>query len=536
MRSLDSGVVAVAADGRLVASAQGQATVLAESEEGGFQAQLKVTVGAPSFAKNILPIVAVKCAPCHAPGQTFDFQDSSVFALLAERSLDRLQRDPSAPGRMPVRGAPAGDLAPEETALLLAWLKTKVVPLKGIAVRADSLLVDQHKAPVITYTPANASNKAYVLASLDTAKVAIDGLNYVGRAAGQAAVQVRALDGNFVDTLIVKVKPIPVDSIVMRDTLGAVGDTLIPRVQVFPAKAAVKTYALSLLRPSSVVAIVAAGRGVVGLAAGKDTVVATATDGGKKTRMVYTVGPVMPRQLSVADANGAVGVPVAPVLTWAPDNTTNKAHTFSVHPGDTAIAAVVAGRLQGKALGKARVTAIAKADTSVRDVFIFTVGPVAVTGIGARAAFLHPGDSVLARPFVSFLPANATNRGFQLKSSLPAKVRATGDSAVVALKLGPVPITVTSKDGGKEAEWKVTVIRPRFTGAVKNLTAAKCIACHSPTAYPSRNWQDSAQVVEFRSRILARIAATDGTRMPPPGSPALTPAEIDVLEAWLALE
>jgi uncharacterized protein YjdB len=539
LTSLDSSIIGVTANGRLVSMALGTVTVLAESREGGIRAQFKVKVVPPAFTRNVLPITTRKCAPCHDPGQTFDFQDSSVLILAGAQAMDRIERDSLAAGRMPLRAAPNGDLTPHEKAILLAWLKAKIIPLKGIFFPpADSVLVDESKLPTLTYDPPNATNKAYILTSTDTSKIGIDGARFFGKAVGQARVILQTVEGRFIDSVTVKVKPILMDSIVAHDTAAIVGDTTVPRIEFFPEKAANRAYTLSLTGASTIVALDAAGKAVVGRAAGRDTILVTSADGGKKSRFVFTVGPVKPSALSVRDTNGAIGQLVLPVVTWTPANTTNKAFTLKINPSDTAIATLSATRnqVQGKALGQARITVIAGADSTRTDTFLFTVGPVGVTGIKAAPTFQYPGVTLNARPFITFTPSNATNKGFTLKSASSTRITVASDTTIRTLKLGLTAVTVTTSDGSKTAPWNVTVIRTPFTGTIKNLTAAKCIACHSGSAYPSRNWQDSAQFVEFRAAVVTRISATDATKMPPPGSPALTTAEVKTLTDWLDVE
>lgn len=539
LTSLDSAVVSVTADGRLLPLKPGTATVLAQSDEGGIRAQFKVTVDPPSFQKNVLPITTLKCAPCHVPGQTFDFQDSALLILEGAQALDRLQRDSLAAGKMPLRAAPNGDLTPQQKNVLLAWLNAKVIPLKGITVADDSLLVGQKKAPGITFDPPNASNRSYLLASADTTKVVIDGGEFEGVDTGLANVEVRALDGNFVKIISVKVKPVPVDSLRVTDDAGAIGDTIVPEVQVFPANAAVRTFALSLPNASTILSLVPGNQKLVCLAVGRDTVVATSTDGAKKDSFLVVVGPVLPRSLSVRDTNGVIGQTIPITAVWTPVNTTNKNLTLSLAPADTGKASVSGTSLVAKAVGTATVTARSVADTSLRDTFLFTVGPVTVVSLSVPATVLRCSSTVTPTSLIVWNPTNATNKGFAL-SLVPATTRMVlvGTTSVRGLKTGITPVTVTSTDGGKTATWNVNVIRTNFTGTVRNVFANKCGECHGPVVWPTRNWQDSAQVVAFRTAITTRIGAVDATKMPPTTATqgALTAAELKTLRDWLSVE
>lgn len=539
LTSIDSAVVSITSDNRLLPLKVGQATVLAESDEGRIKAQFKVNVAPPSFNRNILPITTIKCAPCHVPGQIFNFQDSSLLILEGTDAMARLQRDSLAAGKMPLRGAPNGDLTPHQKSVLLAWLTLNVIPLKGIAVGDDSLLVGQQKAPNIVYDPPNANNKAYFLASTDTAKVGIDGDQYFGREVGSAQVEVRALDGNHLKIITVKVKPVPVDSLAAHDTLGAIGDTVFPRVEFFPASATSPDHVLSLLRVSTVVAVAAGGKSVVGLSVGKDTVVASTPDGRVKSRLVFTVGPVLPRKLVIRDTNTVIAGLVTPTLVWTPANTTTRTFTLSIAPADTNIAAVRGVQVLGKALGKVSVVGTSTEDPAVKDTFGFTVGPVPVISLTMAASTQICSTVVNGRSFIGFNPANATNKKFLLSlvPVSPARLRLVSDTTIQSLRTGPATVTVrAASDTSIKATWSVNVVRPSFT-PIKNITAAKCINCHSATVQPSLNWQEEAKVVLFRLSIKDRITvAATGTRMPPSTEPQLTAAELKALYDWVNIE
>lgn len=537
-------VLAPIVAGHIVPQAAGTYTVFATTDEGNRKLQAKLTVDPPLFTKNILPITTFKCAPCHEPGQTFNFQDSALLILSGAKALDRLQRDPLAAGKMPLRGAPNGDLTPLQKAVILAWLNTKVIPLKGITVGDDSVLIDESKAPKITYDPANANNKAYFLASSDTSKLGIDGDRYFGRAVGTVQVEVRALDGNHLKIIDVKVKPVPVDSIAAFDSAGAIGDTVAPRVQYFPANATDPNYTLSLPNASTIVSLTADGKAVVGLNLGKDTITVSATGGLHLSKFIITIGPVAPKGLTAKDTNNVIGVQVKPTLIWNPSTTTDKRFTLSIAAADTLIAAVRTDSfVLGKAVGKVNVTATSVTDPTLKDVYVFTVGPVPVVSLTAAGTvqFASLTASLNARSFITWNPTNATDKRFQLVSAAPTKVQVLTDTTVRPLGLGITSVTVKSLfDTTKKATWSVNVIRPLFTGTVKNIFTTKCQECHGPLTWPTRNWQDSTQVVSFRALIKTNINAGAGAAnlMPPVGATAgaLTAAEITVLTNWLNFE
>src|SRR5690606_38466000 len=154
---------------------------------------------------------------------------------------------------------------------------------------------------------------------------------------------------------------------------------------------------LTKFNTASTVTTVLPGKRIVANSEGKDTLVATSSDGSKVDRFTLTVGPVFPLSVSGADPNGtAAGPLVTPRIAWVPGNTTNKGYTLSIAPKDTVIAAVRSGttrlfQLQGKAVGSVNVSIVSAADSTVRGVFKFTVGPVTVINLSAAPVTTYPG-------------------------------------------------------------------------------------------------------------------------------------------------
>lgn len=523
----------------IVPQGTGTATVFVQTDEGAKKLQAKLTVTAPAFAKNVLPITAFKCAPCHVPGTTFNWQDSVQLLSDGSQAISRLKRDPDAAGKMPLKGAPNGDLTPFQLKVLLGWLQSKVIPLNGITVPNDSVRLGSQKAPAIVFDPANATNKAYFLTSLDTAKVGVDGGEFLGKALGSTQVEVRAVDGNISKLITVKVIPVPVDSIKVSDSAGAIGDAVVPKVIFFPANAAVQTYTLTLPSPSTKVRI-DSGRKVICLDTGKATLLATSTDGAKTATFIFTVGPVLPKALSVPDTNGTGSDLVTPRLIWTPASTSNKAYTLTIPPADTGIAAVRSGSILCKGLGTvAVVTATSVVNPAITASFKFTVGPVPVASISVAASVI-PWNANFT-PVVTILPANATNKGYLIRVAPADAAKLTTVSATTLFAAHLSTVTVVVKAAGdttKTANWPVTVVRTPFTGAVKNLIASRCIECHNPSVVSPPNWQDSSVVVAGTNpqTIMTRIQAA--TNFMPPAyatSPGpLSAPDIATLVHWLS--
>lgn len=550
--SLPDTAVAVIRGGTLVPVSTGTVKATATLEDGNRKIEFSLTVKAPGYEKNVRPIVSIKCAPCHfGPLATYNWQDSSALISDGTEAIRRLNLGPGEKGHMPfspdANGPPNGELTAQELRVLLGWLHAKVVPLIGITVPNDSVQLGQSKAPNIVYNPANASNKTYSLESSDSSFVAIEDGKLKGVALGSAVVHVTALDGGFGKFFTVKVIPVPVDSIVAHDSAGAIGDTVVPQADFFPAAATNTSFTIALLKASTKVQVLAGNR-IVGIGLGKDTLEATSVDGGKKSRFTFTVGPVLPKSLAIADTNGVVaGTAIKPRLAWTPATVTDKRFTLQVTLGDTTTIAAVRDSLMlpKTAAGQVTVKAISTADPTVTATFKFTVGTVAVSSISiANSPVLLPIGSTLT-PTVVFNPANSTNKGYSLSILAAGTGKlslAAGGLSVTGLHLTTATptVTITSADGAKTASWAVSVIRPPMGAANKTLIQNRCGGCHftgNPSLIPA--WWNSASLAVDSALIVTGtnpdniINRVSVLKDMPPTSPALTATEISTLVNWL---
>jgi hypothetical protein len=194
--SVPDTTVTVIRGGALVPVSTGTVKVTATLEDGNRKAEFTLTVKPPVYEKNVLPIVSVKCAPCHfGPAATYNWQDSSALISDGTEAIRRLSLAPGEKGRMPLsvdaNGPPNGDLSAQQLRVLLGWLHSKVVPLIGITVAGDSVQLGQAKAPNIVYNPPDASNKTYALESSDSSIVEIED----GKLKGVAVLHCKGASG-----------------------------------------------------------------------------------------------------------------------------------------------------------------------------------------------------------------------------------------------------------------------------------------------------------------------------------------------------
>lgn len=518
----------------------GSVTVFVTTDDGGRKLQAKLNVSAPQFIKNVLPITIAKCTPCHGPDQVFNWQDSAALIGDGSNALDRLQRAPNAPGKMPLKGAQNGDLTPFELKVMLAWLNSKVVPLKGITVPNDSLFLGEIKEPSIDWNPANATNKSFILVSGDTAKVGIQGNELLGKALGSATVEVRAIDGDFSKFITVKVLPIRVNSIVVNDTGCAKDDSVYLKAVFSPLEATNQAFTVASVSVGGTKVKIDSGFKITALALGKDTLEATSADGSKKSRFVFTVGPVLPKTLTIPDANGVVGgTAVSLTLVWNPATTTDKTVTLAV-TGDTSTVAAARGTalapsmLPKTAAGQVTVTATSIANPTAKATFKFTVGTVGVTSFTITP--ITTFDSVTLSPVIEWVPKNPTNRNFTL--ILPVGdtglVLTGGGTTLLTKRVGSRVVTVRSLDSNKTAPWTVNVIRTSFKNNILGITTAKCAVCHHETSPASQpNWKDSATVVAYATSIKNRISRVQGSTGYMPMGGSMKADTVAIITKWL---
>lgn len=543
LTAVDTAIASVIGATKLVARSLGQTTVIAESDETGTKVNFKVTVKAPDFQRNVLPITSFKCAPCHSPGTTFNWTDSVELLKDGAEAIDRLKRAPGTVGRMPLMpGAPNGDITASQLAVLLGWLQSKVVPVTGMTAPDDTLKQGQQRAPGIVWTPANATGRLYTLLITDTNIVGLRGSEYVGKTLGTTTVQIRAHDGGFSKTINVQVVPMPLDSIVVQDTAGRVGDTIVPKIIFFPPTATNKSYAFTEEGHSGAVLI--KGDTLIATAEGNALMVAIPGDGGtlKSRGFRFKVAPIPPASISARDTNGVIDQLVLPKVTVLPVNATNRDFDLTVDPADTAVATIVAStQIKGKKVGSAKIHVRADGDSTIKTSLTFTVGPVKLVSIVMTDAKLPIGTTFNARSFINWNPTNATDQRFKLSNVDTAKFTLVGDTAIIPKHRPGGNITVTALDSNRTALWAVMALRSPYQGTVAGIFGTKCIACHfSGGGLP--NWQDSATVVSEAfvptnpTKIMDRIqrdSTLSGT-MPPLGSPRLTPQEVTTLVQWLS--
>ena len=206
---------------------------------------------------------------------------------------------------------------------------------------------------------------------------------------------------------------------------------------------------------SSVATVDNSGR-VTGVKAGSATVTVTTSDGGKTATCSVTVEAniinVTGVTLDKATAALTPGAEVTLAATVAPADATDK--TVSWTSSDASVATVSNGKVKAVGAGKATITVktVDGSKTATCEVTV-TVPVEGVTLSETEAEVPEEGELTLT---ATVTPDNASDKAVTWASS-DAAVATVSEGKVTGVKAGEAVITVTTADGGKTAECKITV-------------------------------------------------------------------------------
>jgi uncharacterized protein YjdB len=342
------------------------------------------------------------------------------------------------------------------TAACTVTVAARVIRVEGVNASDMSLRVgDADALPVVTWNPADATDKGYSLVSdhPEVAAAAGQAVRAVGR--GTAVLRLTSNDGNKRSDFKVTVTA-PVRGLSAADMNLQVGDQAEPVITFDPPDADNRGFSLASQDPA--VAIVA-GHRVRAAAAGTATVVATSADGGFTASFSVTVTekPVPVQGLSVADMTISLGAPdTLPALAWNPPDATNKNYTLTSQ--NPSVAAVVDGRIRAAARGSATLQAVSE-DGGKTAAFTVTVKQdhIPVDSIVALDLDLSLGSDKDGRaPQLTWYPPDATDKGYSLSVAHPDTAAVSG-ALIVPVAPGATSATVTTADGGKTFTFQVRV-------------------------------------------------------------------------------
>jgi uncharacterized protein YjdB len=235
---------------------------------------------------------------------------------------------------------------------------TVTVPVVSISAADLTLRKGEQRDPVLTWTPADATDQGYTLASQNTTVATIGGGKVRAVGTGTAVIQVTSKDGGKTAAFSVTVveDAVAVDSLAAADLSMRMGDPdTSPILTWFPADAADKEYSLAS-ENTAVVSI--AGNLLRAVAPGTSRIEAISKDGDKSAFFTVTVTDSVPvdsiqvgdMQLTLGEVDGVVN----PGIIWFPADATNKGYTLTSK--DAEVAAISGGGVVPRKKGRTDVT------------------------------------------------------------------------------------------------------------------------------------------------------------------------------------
>lgn len=215
---------------------------------------------------------------------------------------------------------------------------------------------------------------------------------------------------------------------------------------------------------------------VQAIAPGLADITVKTADGGKtaicKVTVEAKVYPVESVSLDKTTATLTEGQSLTLTAMVLPENASNKNLLWS--SSDATVATVTDGLVEAVAPGEADITVTTEdgGKTAVCKVVVEAkVYPVTGVSLNKTELTLTEGDNATLTETIT--PANATNKNVTWSSSKPAVATVDQSGKVTAVAPGEATITVTTSDGGKTAECKVTVVAKVYpvTGVSLNKTS-----------------------------------------------------------------
>ena len=480
-----SGVATVDGNGKVTGISEGEATITATTNDGGFTAECVVTVN-----KKKTSVTGVTAEPSERTIK--EDEEFVITATVSPNNADdkTVKWASNAPGiatvdeNGKVRGIAVGEATITVTtndggkkASCTVTVVKKKTDVTGITVSptARTITEDEEFTITATVSPDNATDKGVTWSSSDTAVATVDGNGKVtGISAGEAVITVTTNDGGFTAECDVTVnnKKTGVTGVTVDPSERTIkaDEEFVITATVEPENADDKRVIWTSSAPET--ATVDENGKVKGIAAGEATITATTVDGGYTAECVVTVTG------SKIDVTGITVDPTVRTIeeneefviiaTIIPDNATDKGVTFT--SSDPLVAAVDEdGKVTGISEGEATITATtndgnkkARCKVTVlkrkKDVTGITVEPASKT--------INTGEEFIISPTVT--PDDATDKSVTWTSSDTDIAVVDRDGKVTGKAPGTVTITATTNDGGFTAGCTVTVIEEEEERVILN--------------------------------------------------------------------
>ena len=377
-----------------------------------------------------------------------------------------------------------------------------------------------------TVKPDDATNKTVTWKSDNEGVAIVDNNgNVTAKAAGTATITA-TVDGKSVSCKVTVngQTTVPVASVELNQTTLELiaGKEATLTATVKPDNATNRTVAwesnatnVATVDNSGKVTAVSEGTATITAKAGEQTATCTVT----VTKADVAVESVTLNPTTLTLEKGSTGTLTA---TVAPQNATNNTVTWS--SSNPEVATVANGTVTAVSAGTATIT-VTTADGNHKATCTVTVTPktVPVSGIQVQGtATLYVGN--ITKLTAKVEPTNATNPAVTWSSNNESVATVGTDGTVTAVSAGTATITVTTADGNKTAECKVTVNAPQtkpVTGVTLNKSAItlevngseKLTATVEPSDATNQNvtWESNATNVATVGQDGTVTAVSAGT-------------------------
>ena len=401
-----------------------------------------------------------------------DSEDDESDALNRElkQALENYETNLLSVGGNSIDSPEQPDPKPEEISVESVELDAQNVTLK----------IGETTTLTATITPDNATNKNVTWSSGNEDIATVDnGGKVTAQGVGETMITVTTEDGQktaeCVVTVIEKSDPepeeIPVESVELdvQNVILKIGETTTLTATITPDNATNKNVTWSSENED----IASANNGIVtAIGAGETTITATTEDGEKTAECVVTVIeesdpepeeiPVESVELDVQNVILKIGETTTLTATITPDNATNKNVTWSSENED--IASVNNGIVTAVGPGETMITVTTEDGEKTAECTILVIEPepeeihVEKVELNLQDISLEIGEKATLVAVIT--PNDATNKNVTWASE-DENIASVEEGIVTAIRPGETTITVTTEDGEKTAECKITVIEQK---------------------------------------------------------------------------
>jgi uncharacterized protein YjdB len=467
--SSDRDIATVDDQGVIVGKAEGVTTILATTIDGGFIAEITVTVialavsgisvseSAIDMYQNTTRLLTYQIEPSNATNQevVWSSDDSNIVAVSPEGLITAQNIGTTTVNVTTIDGG----FVASTTVTVLSVIVT------GLSIDATEvdIYIEESRQLTALVEPANATDQSVIWSTDDPSIVTVDDEgNIVGVSPGVTIVRATTVDGGYVASTTVTVLSVIVTGVTIDTTEVDidVDQSIQLTASVEPADATDPSVIWST-DDASIVTVDNEGN-ILGVSPGVTTVRATSVDGGYVGETTVTVSALIIFATGVSlnvneteiQVNGQLQI-FAEIL---PSGTTDQSVVWS--SDDPTIVTVDAyGNLSGVAVGTTIVRVTTNDGGYTAEVIVSVVAQTfQVTGISITPSEVEIFVGQQLQIIAEILPTNATNQSILWSSEDSTIATVNTKGAILGEQVGTTVITATTEDGNFVAQTVITVL------------------------------------------------------------------------------